>query len=37
VAIFLPDPDAQKGLLLYTESKVLITTDRHIGAGAKIR
>lgn len=37
VVIFLPAQDAPKGLPLYTEKKVLITTDRPIGPGAKVR
>ena len=37
VALFLPSPDADIALALYTEGKVSITTDRDIGSGAKIR
>jgi methionyl-tRNA synthetase len=37
VALFLPSPDADRALALYTEGKVSITIDRDIASGAKIR
>jgi methionyl-tRNA synthetase len=37
VALFMPSPDADRGLVLYTEGRVAITIDRDIGSGAKIR
>jgi methionyl-tRNA synthetase len=37
VALFMPSPDADSALALYTEGKVAITTDRDIGSGAKVR
>jgi methionyl-tRNA synthetase len=37
VAVFLPSPDADVALPLFTEGNVAITTDREIANGAKVR
>ncbi|NYT11453.1 MAG: methionine--tRNA ligase [Methanomassiliicoccales archaeon] len=37
VALFMPSPDANSALALYTEGRVAITIDRDIGSGAKVR